>query len=375
MARWMAVAILAMCLRVEATSYYVSNAGSDSNNGTSTATAWQTLAQVNAQTFNPGDTIYLQRGGVWREPLIPPSNGSNVSPINFDAYGSGPAPIITAATPIPFVSGSWMHVTGGSGSTWKATIPSTLAPATVNMVQFGSVYGRKQPYGTGCPNAIVSKYDWCVSWPYLYVYSPSGTNPVTSYASEGSIVPVVGTATGLQMIYVNNRNWLTFQHIKVQTFDYVGVGVAGASDHLVFANMESDGMVPYGTIPLGFYVNATNPGYIQFFNDDAHLNYDGFKFDGTATSISVTNCRGYGNREAGFKDNTGHATNSYSHFYGNNVAQFPAGDVVGGIAGVGNISPVVAPVVGNFNTYPARFSFTVDDVGSSAGPRTTSIRF
>jgi hypothetical protein len=34
---------------------------------------------------------------------------------------------------------------------------------------------------------------------------------------------------------------------------------------------------------------------------------------------------------------------------------------------MGNVSSGVAPVVTNFNTYPARFSFTVDDVGSSAG--------
>jgi len=28
------------------------------------------------------------------------------------------------------------------------------------------------------------------------------------------------------MIYINNKTWLTLQHIKVQNFDYVGVGVA-----------------------------------------------------------------------------------------------------------------------------------------------------
>ena len=79
------------------------------------------------------------------------------------------------------------------------------------------------------------------------------------------------------------------------------------------------------------------------------------------------NCRGYANRDIGLKDSTGHATYPYSHFYGNNVAQFPASDVVGGIAGGGNVSSAIAPVVTTFATYPARFSFTVDDVGAATG--------
>ena len=62
MARWIAVAMLGVCVNAGATSYYVSNGGADGNNGTSAGTAWRTLAHVNAQTFNPGDTIYLQRG-------------------------------------------------------------------------------------------------------------------------------------------------------------------------------------------------------------------------------------------------------------------------------------------------------------------------
>jgi len=249
-----------------AAQYYVSNLGLDSNNGTSTATPWKTLAHVNAQAFNPGDSIYLQRGGVWNESLVPLSSGAGGNPITFDAYGTGAAPVITAAQPVPFVSGSWSPI---SGSTWKATMSPTVASPTVNMVQFGTMYGRKQPYGSGCPSSIVSKYDWCLSWPYLYVYSPAGTNPVATYASDGSIVPIVAQPAGLAMISIVNKSWLVFQHIKIQSFDYMGVSVTGNSDNLVFANMESDGMAPYGTTPHGFYVNAPNAKSIQFLNDES----------------------------------------------------------------------------------------------------------
>jgi hypothetical protein len=242
-AAFFVVLFLAMAGGASATTYYVSSSsGSDSNSGTSPATPWARLGiHVNGGTFNPGDVIYLKRGDTWNEQLVPPSNGVLGSPIQFDAYGTGPAPVITAAAPIVFVSGSWTYV---SGNTWSATIATTIPSAAAEMVRFGNVYGMKR---TGsCASVIAGKYDWCVSWPTLYVYSPTGVNPTATYAAEGSIVPIIGTPTGLQMIYVNGKTWLTFQHIKVQIFDYIGVGVAGAADNLVFANMESDGMVPYG---------------------------------------------------------------------------------------------------------------------------------
>ncbi len=350
-----------LCGVATGTTYYVSNSGADSNNGTSAATAWQTLAKVNSATFLPGDTIYLQRGGSWNEELVPPSSGASGNPITFDAYGTGAAPVLTPI--IGLGSATWTH---NSGNIYTTTLSTAIASPVVNNLQLGNIWGRKRAANPGCTSAgvILGYGDYCLVYPTLYVYSPNGTLPSAYY---GSITAVVGQSSGLGMISISNGTWLVFQHIKMQMFDYAGVNVSGASDNLIFANMEADGMVPAGTIPLGFYVNATNPANIQFLNDDAHLNYDGFRFDGTATGITVTNCRGYANRDAGLKDNTGHATYSYSHFYGNNIAQLLTGDVVGGTAGSGNVSSSIAPVVTNFNTYPPRFSFTVDDVGSSPG--------
>jgi len=205
--------ILVVVMPGWATQYYVSSSGgSDANNGTSAATPWQTFGgvgnHINAGTFLAGDVIYLKRGDTWNEQLIPPSPGSSLSPIRFDAYGTGPAPVITAAAPVV----------------------TTISSPTVSLVQFGNVWGRKQT-GT-CSSVVANKYDWCVSWPYLYVYSPAGTNPVVTYAGDGSVVPIIGQAAGLQMIYVNGKSWLTLQHIKVVGFDYMGIGVAGAADHL-----------------------------------------------------------------------------------------------------------------------------------------------
>ncbi len=71
------------------------------------------------------------------------------------------------------------------------------------------------------------------------------------------------------VINVNGKSWLTFQHLLVNWFDEYSVYVQGASDHLVFANLEADSMIPQGAQPLGFYVNESAPGSVM--NEDCGL--------------------------------------------------------------------------------------------------------
>lgn len=71
--------------------FYVSPAGSDGNSGTSEATPWRTLARVDAAHLQPGDTVLLQGGEVWKESLQPESSGTASAPISFGSYGYGKA--------------------------------------------------------------------------------------------------------------------------------------------------------------------------------------------------------------------------------------------------------------------------------------------
>lgn len=89
-------ALLALMLPVSAwaVTYYVDPAGNDANNGTSTATPWQTLGKVNATTFAPGDQILLKAGGIWSGQLHPLGSGTNTNPIIINRYGTGNKPCI-----------------------------------------------------------------------------------------------------------------------------------------------------------------------------------------------------------------------------------------------------------------------------------------
>ena len=355
-------AMLLCCGSASATTYYVSSSvGSDANVGTSSTSAWQTIAHVNAQSFLAGDSILFKRGDVWNESLIPPSSGSLGNPITFDAYGTGAAPNLTGYYAVP--STAWVLV---SGNAWKAAVPASYT--TINFCLFGSIWGEKV---SAVSSNLTAQWDFYLASGFVYVYSQG--NPATYY--NEAIVPMA--LSNVPVINVNGKTWLTFQHFLVNWFDQYGVYVQGTSDHLVFANMEADSMIPQGTQPLGFYVNESTPGPgdIKIYNSEAHLNYDGFRFDGAATAISMINDKGYANRDGALVDNTGAVTYSYCHFYASSLAVAGSTDVewtsgTGPIAGAGNVAADTAAAVQVYQRYPAEVTLTVDDAGMTPGADT-----
>lgn len=75
--------------------YYLSPTGSDSNNGTSTASAWQSINKVNATSFADGDQILFQGGQTFSGGFYfaPGTGGSASQPITIGSYGTGRATI------------------------------------------------------------------------------------------------------------------------------------------------------------------------------------------------------------------------------------------------------------------------------------------
>lgn len=61
--------------------YYVSNSGSDNNEGISLSKPWQTLTKINTFRFSPGDVVRFQRGSVWHQ-LLRPCSGSEKADLN-----------------------------------------------------------------------------------------------------------------------------------------------------------------------------------------------------------------------------------------------------------------------------------------------------
>ena len=78
-----------------ATTYYVSPAGSDANNGTSPGTAIQSLSRASGLQLNAGDQVLLQRGATFSGKLAVWRSGTAGAPITIGAYGVGSKPVVT----------------------------------------------------------------------------------------------------------------------------------------------------------------------------------------------------------------------------------------------------------------------------------------
>jgi hypothetical protein len=75
---------------VSAETYYVdATGGSDSDAGTSTDQAWQTITKVNSVSFLSGDSILFKRGETWTGTQLTGQSG-----VTYADYGSGNKPII-----------------------------------------------------------------------------------------------------------------------------------------------------------------------------------------------------------------------------------------------------------------------------------------
>ena len=115
------------------TTYYIANAGSDTNDGKSMSTPIQTIAHFNTAimpNLHSGDSVLLNRGDVFRDDYLRCSNLVNAtasttltsnppkcSGVTFDAYGSGANPLIDGADPLAL---TWTPV-AGSTTTYQAT--------------------------------------------------------------------------------------------------------------------------------------------------------------------------------------------------------------------------------------------------------------
>ncbi len=76
--------------------FYVDCGAVANGTGGSPSSPWNGLAQVNAQTFRPGDTIALRRGITCHGALAPQGSGAGDRPIRLTAWGTGPRPRVIA---------------------------------------------------------------------------------------------------------------------------------------------------------------------------------------------------------------------------------------------------------------------------------------
>ena len=199
---------------VSGSTYYISSSsGDDANDGLSAATAWKTIAKLNASTslYKPGTSILLKRGDIFRDDYIRivnqinatnattlantplPVTGTAAQPIVIGAYGAGANPLLDGADPLQ------LHWTRLSGTTWKATVATMPSKLYVDSVTAETVQLIPQPNAVGAWRANTA-YNYLDLVTYngrkYVVYGLHGTIGTPSLPYGQPYVTVTNTAPG-----------------------------------------------------------------------------------------------------------------------------------------------------------------------------------
>lgn len=113
MRKLITILLIFLAFQGNATTYYISNSGSISNSGTSSAAPWP-FSKVSSTVFAPGDNILFNRGETFYGSITINASGNSTSPITYGAYGTGAAPVITGFTTVS----SWASI---GTNIWEST--------------------------------------------------------------------------------------------------------------------------------------------------------------------------------------------------------------------------------------------------------------
>jgi parallel beta-helix repeat protein len=170
---WQSLSIIVNSSATAYTSYYIDSvAGNDTSDGTSSSTPWRTLAKINSARFSAGEHIFFKSGDIWRETLLPSSSGEAGNPIVFDAYGTGPAPILSGADLLP--QSAWTLCSDCQSNIWRANVSTQP-----NIVLFNGTSGNQKT----SLSSLASAGDWYSVSDVLYVWS--SLNPGSYYLRPG----------------------------------------------------------------------------------------------------------------------------------------------------------------------------------------------
>jgi hypothetical protein len=233
--------------------YYVNcSSGSDDNNGTSSTSAWKTIAKVSATKFSAGSTIYLARSCSWDGGMSLNGTGSAAKPIVLDAYGSGAAPMVANST--------------GAQYSFAIALNGEYQVVQNLLIEDGSEAGVSltQPHETVNANEITA---------------------------SGNGVEVSSTATNALMEHNNVHDLKMALNKPDDVNDYGAVGFnLGANDAEVAYNTCTNCEAPsaeYGTD--GGFVEIYNNGDNDNIHDNFAQNDDGFLEVGGGSGATSAN--------------------------------------------------------------------------------------
>lgn len=314
MTKLITILILLSWANVNATTYYISVAGSTSNNGTSTSTTWP-LSKVNSTTFAAGDNILFKRGDTFYGKITISQSGSAGNPITFGAYGTGANPVITGFTTVS----TWTDL---GFNVWQSSnVVSTLSSCNVVVID-----GINTPMGR-TPNSGYWTYPSSTT---TSLNSSSLNASTTNWTGAQAVIKTerytidkrtITSASGSTINYSatsgfsQHPNWGFFIQNDTRTLDQQNEWYYNGSDKKISVYSTSaptdvklatrdtlvyivnknyitiDGITFTGSNGQVFYLGNTSNLTIK--NCDFDFNYNGIKgyqFGGSSSNVLIDSC-------------------------------------------------------------------------------------
>lgn len=222
--------------------YYVTTNGSDSNDGTSEATPWRTLAHAAARV-TAGDTVHIEAGDYGNEAALVAHSGTSNAPIRFEGYRVSPGDV---ASPAYFD----LHQAGGPPA---PVLSSSVMPLFNGVFDFSSrayvearhfqIGGGTGVYMSGADHVTVDHYlsDGCTR--AVEIVNSAAVNVLNSQVKNASIYPFQVRASSFVRIENCTSRYVTTDadyHFKIE--GYPGVNVRGNTIRHCYAEGDADGV-------------------------------------------------------------------------------------------------------------------------------------
>lgn len=312
--------------------YYVDSvAGNDNNVGTSSTSAFATIAKL-LTVWQAGQSVGLAKGSNWREELLYPGNGCSAY-----AYGTGAKPILDGSniaakasisktvgrTNVYEISVTFAGARAGEtafANTWEDDVNLVLASSVANCdATAGSYYlaaytGTQTLYIHASDNSDVSAnakvYTYSKRWAGAYAFSYSGCvlNGIRcqkNLSQNGTIIMGSGsTITNCDAYHGSKHNVYTHKGSNLTgvtaQYGYYGTQTSTmfvlnedtpAGENTTYTNCVAN-MPTYNALFTGFYGHKNtsgNFGTVTFSGCTVTNCGAGFAF-ADATTVQITNC-------------------------------------------------------------------------------------
>ncbi len=234
--------LIFVALAGNATIYYVSTSGNDSNSGTSSDKPWQTLAKVNSFSFKPGDQILFRSGEEWAGSITVNVSGTAGSPIVYGSYGTGTKPKIMGSE---VITGWTKH----SGNIYKASFNKDITQLFLNNQR-----------------VRVARYP---NNGYFFVNSVQNSTQFTSNELDGGINYAGATWFGRSMYWLTELKKVTSSSSKTITLESTPSYNVDANEGFFLMN-KLDFLDQAGE---WYYDSSANTVYLWTPNGDSPENY------------------------------------------------------------------------------------------------------